>query len=138
MKCFVISPKYYTFAACECFARCKYTKNIAHNANFKQKFNKMGFSEYMKSLPYPRTKIRSSKGVCLPSSAHSCTAISTPPVVMTLCAVPSEVKYARVPAASVAMQITSTDRIKSFRFIVLAPLKLILPYLPDGRQNRLS
>lgn len=51
-----ISPKCYTFAPCECFARCKYTKIIAHNANFKQKFNKMGFSEYMKSLPYPRIK----------------------------------------------------------------------------------
>lgn len=44
------------FCSVRMFARCKYTKNIAHNANFKQKFNKMGFSEYMKSLPYPRTK----------------------------------------------------------------------------------
>lgn len=43
-----------------CSVRMFYTvqiyKNIAYNANFKQKFNKMGFSEYMKSLPYPRSK----------------------------------------------------------------------------------
>ena len=45
------------FCSVRMFARCKYTKNIAHNANFKQKFNKMGFSEYMKSLPYPRREV---------------------------------------------------------------------------------
>ena len=26
------------FCSVRMFARCKYTKNIAHNANFKQKF----------------------------------------------------------------------------------------------------
>ena len=60
----VISLKYYTFAACECFARCKYTKNIAHNANFKQKFNKMGFSEYMRESPLS-TKPRPVEGELL-------------------------------------------------------------------------
>ena len=46
---------------------------------------------------------------------------------MTLCALPSAVKNARVPAASVAMHIASTARISIFRFIVRAPLRLMLP-----------
>ena len=52
--------------------------------------------------------------------------METLPVVMTLCAVPVSVKYARVPAAVTATRIASTDTIKSFRFILFAPLKPVL------------
>ena len=65
------------------------------------------------------TPVTSSKGFVLSSSAHSCTAICTPPVVMTLCALLSAVKYAMVSAANREKQRASTDRIKNFRFTVL-------------------
>ena len=84
------------------------------------------------------TPLRFSKGLVFSSSAHSCTAISTPPVVMTLCALPSAVKNAMVPAANVAMQMASTDRIKIFRFIVLTPLKLYLQTSAPGFDNEVA
>ena len=85
----------------------------------------IGFDQAINVVP-GMTPVRSSKGWVLSSSAHSCTAISTPPVVMTLCACPSAVKYAMVPAANRAANMANADRINTLRFIVFAPFRFFL------------
>ena len=74
----------------------------------------------------------SSNGVCFASSAHSLSSMSTPPEVMTLCAVSSASKVRKSPGGDNGDAYRQYRQDQQFSLHSRAPLKLKLLLLPKG------